>query len=153
MHDQTMSTMLVWLRRWMCDASRWRCGRVWASDWLPPPTSALPHNPSLQLSLKSSPMLLRPPTPQATSPEKPADSKDDSRLRFTQIMNSLKTVYPAETLRDISTSFGFICLLHLANEQGLILESDMDKITSGASTLEEIFVSRDVNAVLEEAHI
>ncbi|KAJ5331060.1 Condensin complex subunit 2 [Penicillium atrosanguineum] len=94
-----------------------------------------------------------PPTPQATSPEKPTDSKNDSRLRFTQIMNSLKTVYPAETLRDISTSFGFICLLHLANEQGLILESDMDKIANGASTLEEIFVSRDGNAILEEAHI
>ncbi|KAJ6120317.1 Condensin complex subunit 2 [Penicillium sp. IBT 18751x] len=94
-----------------------------------------------------------PPTPQATSPERPADFKNDGRLRFTQIMNSLKTVYPAETLRDISTSFGFICLLHLANEQGLVLESDMDKISSGASTLEEIFVSRDVNAVLEEAHI
>lgn len=93
-----------------------------------------------------------PPTPQTTSPEKPTDSKDDSRLRFTQIMNSLKSVYPAETLRDISTSFGFICLLHLANEQGLVLESDMNKIASGASTLEEIFVSRDVHAVLDEGH-
>ncbi|KAJ5204152.1 uncharacterized protein N7498_005031 [Penicillium cinerascens] len=93
-----------------------------------------------------------PPTPQTTSPEKPADSKDDTRLRFTQIMNSLKSVYPAETLRDISTSFGFICLLHLANEQGLVLESDINKIASGASTLEEIFVSRDVHAVLDEAH-
>jgi condensin complex subunit 2 len=94
-----------------------------------------------------------PPTPQAASPERPADSKGDSRLRFTQIMNSLKAVYPAETLRDISTSFGFICLLHLANEQGLVLESDMNKIASGASTLEEIFVSRDIHAILDEANI
>ncbi|KAJ5577857.1 Condensin complex subunit 2 [Penicillium hispanicum] len=91
-----------------------------------------------------------PPTPQTSSPEKAVDPKDDSRLRFTQIMNSLKAVYPAETLRDISTSFGFICLLHLANEQGLVLESDMSKLAGGASSLEEIFVSRDVHAVLEE---
>ncbi|KAJ5641026.1 Condensin complex subunit 2 [Penicillium herquei] len=88
-----------------------------------------------------------PPTPRAGSPEEP---KNDSRLRFTQIMNSLKSVYPAETLRDISTSFGFICLLHLANEQGLVLESDISKIASGACSLEEIFVSRDAHAILEE---
>ncbi|KAJ5558575.1 hypothetical protein N7535_008791 [Penicillium sp. DV-2018c] len=90
-----------------------------------------------------------PPTPKASSPQESADSKDTSgRLRFTQIMNSLKTVYPAETLRDISTSFGFICLLHLANEQGLVLESDLGK--AGAATLEEIFVSRDTHAIIEE---
>lgn len=90
------------------------------------------------------------PTPQQSSPEQAIDLGDDGRLRFTKIMNNLKAVYPAETLRDISTSFGFICLLHLANEQGLVLESDISKIASGAATLEEIFVSRDVHAVLEE---
>ncbi|KAJ5975285.1 hypothetical protein N7481_008992 [Penicillium waksmanii] len=90
------------------------------------------------------------PTPQQSSPEKAIDLGDDGRLRFTKIMNNLKAVYPVETLRDISTSFGFICLLHLANEQGLVLESDITKIASGAATLEEIFVSRDVHAVLEE---
>ncbi|OGE52528.1 hypothetical protein PENARI_c010G11651 [Penicillium arizonense] len=91
-----------------------------------------------------------PATPKAESPEKPMDSKDAGRLRFTQIMNSLKAVYPAETLRDISTSFGFICLLHLANEQGLVLESDLSKMGANAATLEEIFVSRDTHAIIEE---
>lgn len=91
-----------------------------------------------------------PPTPQTSSPEQPSDPKTDGRIRFTQIMNSLKAVYPAETLRDISTSFGFICLLHLANEQGLVLESDLSKLASEVGNLEEIFVSRDVHAVLEE---
>lgn len=91
-----------------------------------------------------------PPTPQTASPGQSAGSKDDSRLRFTQIMNSLKAAYPTETLRDISTSYGFICLLHLANEQGLVLESDISKIANGAVSLEEIFVSRDTHAVLEE---
>ncbi|EAW11803.1 condensin subunit BRN1 [Aspergillus clavatus NRRL 1] len=78
--------------------------------------------------------------------------KDDKRLRFTQIMNSLKTVYPPEKLRDISTSFGFICLLHLANEQGLVLESNglVQGAGTGAGLLEEIYVVKDVNAVLEE---
>ncbi|CEO58630.1 Putative Condensin complex subunit 2 (Fragment) [Penicillium brasilianum] len=94
-----------------------------------------------------------PPTPQASSPAKAHGFDKDGRLRFTQIMNSLKGVYPAEMLRDISTSFGFICLLHLANEQGLVLESDMDQIANGAISLEEIFVSRDAHAVLEEGGI
>lgn len=88
-----------------------------------------------------------PPTPQTEAPESP---KNDARLRFTHIMNSLKAVYPTETLRDISTSYGFICLLHLANEEGLVLESDISKISSGACSLEEIFVSRDIHAVIEE---
>lgn len=91
-----------------------------------------------------------PPTPKAESPQQPAESKDYGRLRFTQIMNSLKSVYPTETLRDISTSFGFICLLHLANEQGLVLESDLSKMGPDAATLEEIFVSRDTHAIIEE---
>lgn len=26
-------------------------------------------------------------------------------------------------MQDISTSFGFICLLHLANEKGLVIEN------------------------------
>ncbi|KAJ5612682.1 hypothetical protein N7510_005876 [Penicillium lagena] len=91
-----------------------------------------------------------PPTPQSEFPEKSVDGKDDSRLRFTHIMNSLKKVYPAETLRDISTSFGFICLLHLANEQGLVLQNELSKVGMDAGSLEEIFVSKDIHAVLEE---
>lgn len=90
-----------------------------------------------------------PPTPQAESPSQTPDAKDESRLRFTQIMNSLKAVYPAEMLRDISTSFGFICLLHLANEQGLVLQNDLAKAAE-AGNLEEIFVTKDIHAVLEE---
>lgn len=38
-------------------------------------------------------------------------------------MSSLSSVYPAHQLADISTSYGFICLLHLANEKGLVLEN------------------------------
>ncbi|KAI9370493.1 condensin complex subunit 2/barren [Aspergillus egyptiacus] len=79
--------------------------------------------------------------------------KDDATLRFTDIMNSLKTVYAPETLRDISTSYGFICLLHLANEQGLVLQNDDGTNGLGSGSLEEIFVMRDVNAVLDETAV
>lgn len=79
------------------------------------------------------------------------DPKNNGHLRFTQIMNSLKSVYAPETLRDISTSFGFICLLHLANEQGLMLQNDDETSGLGLGNLEEIFVTKDVNAIIDES--
>jgi condensin complex subunit 2 len=36
-------------------------------------------------------------------------------------MNDLQKVYPQRAMEDISTSFCFICLLHLANEKGLVI--------------------------------
>lgn len=106
---------------------------------------------------ESEPEAPEPPTPQDGSPErlKENSQKEDGKLRFTHIMNSLKAVYPSEVLRDISTSYGFICLLHLANEQGLVLESDLSKLAAGASagSLEEIFVTRDEHAILEDGGI
>ncbi|KAE8349175.1 condensin complex subunit 2/barren [Aspergillus coremiiformis] len=96
------------------------------------------------------------PTPANKSPE-PTPTNDlqqeYGQLRFTQIMNSLKSAYAPETLRDISTSFGFICLLHLANEQGLMLQNDDGSCDLGEGRLEDIFVTKDVNAVLEEGAI
>lgn len=38
-------------------------------------------------------------------------------------MKGLNTVYSQQDLADISVSYGFICLLHLANENGLLLRS------------------------------
>lgn len=37
-------------------------------------------------------------------------------------MNGLQLVYPKPIMDDISTSYCFICLLHLANEKGLVIE-------------------------------
>ncbi|KAB8232535.1 condensin subunit BRN1 [Aspergillus alliaceus] len=93
------------------------------------------------------------PTPVNESLDRAAENdqqQENGQLRFTQIMNSLKSVYPTETLRDISTSFGFICLLHLANEQGLMLQNDDGSTSLGEGRLEDIFVTKDNNAVLEE---
>lgn len=108
-------------------------------------SSEPPSEPDLESEVDA------PSTPKPGNPQQPIETKDPGRLRFTQIMNSLKAVYPTETLRDISTSFGFICLLHLANEQGLVLESDLSKMGADAATLEEIFVSKDAHAILEES--
>lgn len=36
-------------------------------------------------------------------------------------MNDLQGVYSKPMMEDISTSYCFICLLHLANEKGLVI--------------------------------
>ncbi|CAK4013110.1 chromosome condensation complex Condensin, subunit H [Lecanosticta acicola] len=57
-------------------------------------------------------------------PQIPSLSVDDKEtLKFTDIMNNLQHVYPRQQMSDISTSYGFICLLHLANEKGLVIEN------------------------------
>jgi condensin complex subunit 2 len=60
------------------------------------------------------------PGPQPTDP-------NESR-QFGQVISGLQKSYPKDKMEEISTSFCFICLLHLANEQGLKLESDADKV-------------------------
>ncbi|KAJ2355677.1 hypothetical protein GGF43_002547, partial [Coemansia sp. RSA 2618] len=57
------------------------------------------------------------------------DDDDDSVAlagdqKFSDVISSLKNVYPAEKLEDLSVSFCFICLLHLANERNLRIEGD-----------------------------
>lgn len=64
----------------------------------------------------------------------------DGSLKFTQILNGLKTVYPSKAMSEISTSYGFICLLHLANERGLeIVNQD---------NYEDLSIKRDFSADL-----
>lgn len=63
---------------------------------------------------------------------------EDGEFKFTDVMNNLRNVYPRQQLDDISTSFCFICLLHLANEKGLVIEN-----TEG---FEELNVRRDFTA-------
>jgi condensin complex subunit 2 len=55
------------------------------------------------------------------------DATDPSEARvFSSVISGLQKSYPKEKMDEISTSFCFICLLHLANEQGLKLESAPD---------------------------
>lgn len=51
----------------------------------------------------------------------PTDPEDARQFR--QVISGLQKSYPRDKMEEISTSFCFICLLHLANEQGLKLES------------------------------
>ncbi|KAF2142203.1 uncharacterized protein K452DRAFT_308579 [Aplosporella prunicola CBS 121167] len=53
----------------------------------------------------------------------PLPKAPDGSLMFTDVVNNLQSVYPKKTLADISTSYCFICLLHLANEKGLVIEN------------------------------
>ncbi|MCJ1288463.1 hypothetical protein MMC26_007821 [Xylographa opegraphella] len=63
-------------------------------------------------------------------------------LKFTTIMNSLQKVYPKQAMADISTSYCFICLLHLANEKGLFLGNEHG--------LKELSIGKDFAAEITE---
>lgn len=86
-----------------------------------------------QANIPQDPDSSRLPTPPPAAPE-PA-SEEDPTLRFTEVMNGLQSVYPKQALDDISTSFCFICLLHLANEKGLEISKDPE--------LTELTIRRD----------
>ncbi|KZT27835.1 barren [Neolentinus lepideus HHB14362 ss-1] len=51
------------------------------------------------------------------------EATDPTEARvFSSVISDLRSSYPKEKMEEISTSFCFICLLHLANERGLKLE-------------------------------
>ncbi|KAK5729771.1 hypothetical protein LTR17_011637 [Elasticomyces elasticus] len=75
-----------------------------------PPTDHPPQTPSQ-------------PEGMARVVERGVEKDVEGGLMFTDIMNGLQTVYPKQQMGDISTSYGFICLLHLANEKGLVVEN------------------------------
>ncbi|KAJ6259933.1 hypothetical protein Dda_5577 [Drechslerella dactyloides] len=74
-----------------------------------------------------------PPPPEPKTPPPP-----DMPRTFTSLMNGLKTHYPKQAMNDISTSYCFISLLHLANEKGLQIAGD--------GTLKELYIVRDLDA-------
>lgn len=51
-------------------------------------------------------------------------SEQEEARTFTSFVQDLRKYYPAKQMNDISTSFCFICLLHLANEKGLVIEDE-----------------------------
>ncbi len=66
---------------------------------------------------------------------------NDPQLKFTDVMNGLQTVYPKRVMDDISTSYCFICLLHLANEKGLVITKTPE--------LNELNIRKDWTAEIE----
>ena len=89
----------------------------------------------------TSAQIISPPTP-ASAPSDPPPKTEDGVLKFTSVMNNLQQVYPKQAMADISTSYCFICLLHLANEKGLTLENQPG--------LEELSIRRDFTAEITE---
>ncbi|EXJ64894.1 hypothetical protein A1O7_01233 [Cladophialophora yegresii CBS 114405] len=82
------------------------------------------------------------PQPQSAANEPPepfSDQQEDQALNFTDLIQDLRSVYPDQQMKDISTSYCFICLLHLANEKGLVLEGERE----GDHAMQEITVRRD----------
>jgi condensin complex subunit 2 len=69
----------------------------------------------------------------------PTDPED--ARQFSQVISGLQKSYPRDKMEEISTSFCFICLLHLANEQGLKLESADES---------NVFVEKGLDEVDEE---
>ncbi|EEB95513.1 hypothetical protein MPER_05505, partial [Moniliophthora perniciosa FA553] len=70
-------------------------------------------------------MVVPPKRPDDDSMDVDEDVKatDPSEARqFDTVITNLHKVYPRDKMQDISTSYCFICLLHLANEEGLKLE-------------------------------
>ncbi|KAF2730404.1 barren [Polyplosphaeria fusca] len=78
------------------------------------------------------------------TPSKPIDEATsravDGSLKFTKVINSLQTVYPTQAMADISTSYCFICLLHLANEKGLVINNEQN--------FEDLTIRKDFTADL-----
>jgi condensin complex subunit 2 len=109
------------------------------TDKPPPFEENKPTNPSL-------PHRSETPQHQQQRPQIPILAKDETgTLMFTDIMNNLSNVYPKTQLADISTSYGFICLLHLANEKGLVIEN--------VDGWENLTVKRDFEAQVSEGDI
>ncbi|KAF2831853.1 barren [Ophiobolus disseminans] len=61
--------------------------------------------------------------PKTSSPDDIDAKAVDGSLTFTDVVNNLQSVYPKQAMADISTSYCFICLLHLANEKGLVINN------------------------------
>jgi condensin complex subunit 2 len=79
------------------------------------------------------------PSPDIPSTD-PASKAVDGTLTFTNVVNSLQSVYPKQAMNDISTSYCFICVLHLANEKGLVIENQ--------EGFEDLVIRRDFSADL-----
>lgn len=75
-------------------------------------------------------------------PAEPDNDPASPPLKFTSVMNGLQSVYPKQAMADISTSYCFICLLHLANEKGLVIEKE--------EGLQELSIRRDWGAEITE---
>lgn len=97
--------------------------------------------PNLSL-LTQAPTLTQNIPPQVPATTDASVKTEDAPLKFTSVMNNLQQIYPKQAMDDISTSYCFICLLHLANEKGLTINNEPG--------LEDLTIKRDPTAVIVE---
>ncbi|RXW23885.1 hypothetical protein EST38_g1944 [Candolleomyces aberdarensis] len=81
--------------------------------------------------------------------QKPPTDPAEAR-QFSQVINGLQKSYPRDKLEEISTSFCFICLLHLANEQGLKLETSSTKAAAEDDNNADLRRGRSQMRAMEE---
>ena len=62
----------------------------------------------------------------APMPAETATISKTQELKFSQVVSDLGDKYDSNTKRDLSTSFCFICLLHLANENAFTITDNED---------------------------
>ncbi|KAK9384893.1 condensin complex subunit 2/barren [Lipomyces mesembrius] len=82
------------------------------------------------------------PAARRASSIRPGALPEEEPKYFSEIVGSLKEMYPARAMADISTSFCFICLLHLANEKGLDIKNSED--------FTDLTIRKDLTAVIDE---
>lgn len=63
------------------------------------------------------------------------ESSAEDALKFSDIVHGVTRKYTEEKKKDLSTSFCFICLLHLANENGFTIENNSDNSDLVINTL------------------
>lgn len=113
------------------------------------PSAAVTATPSAPTSAPAPDTAGDVPASELSDQNASAAPNPENNLRFTEVMNSLQSAYPEQAMRDISTSYCFICLLHLANEKGLVLENKGGSEGDWDDRLEEVYVTRDAGAVIE----
>lgn len=64
------------------------------------------------------------PKPEASPAVSPEPEHKEQPLKFAKLVLEVGSLYEQESRKDLSTSFCFICLLHLANEHGLSLKTN-----------------------------
>ena len=123
--DRSMSTMPSELRGWTLGNSRRTFGRTLRSSFL---RRKRKKTKTLIWYVLSPHEICRFLTRFPYFQQQDEEATDPAEARvFTNVITGLHRNYPKDKLEEISTSFCFICLLHLANEQGLKLETGTEE--------------------------
>ncbi|KAJ1331260.1 Condensin complex subunit 2 [Microdochium nivale] len=97
---------------------------MWKGMGLEMAEVSFPSMPSCTIAAMSDNASQEPDRTATPTPQKDptiVNPETEQTLLFTDVMNNLQSAYSKSAMGDISTSFCFISLLHLANEKGLVI--------------------------------